>query len=377
MRRVSVCPNPGENAVAASRPFLDPIADLESSWRSRPGCGNSGHRRFLAAVMRKKCGRVVPNPIWWCILETIRKVAISKNWQMAITCQARCIGTLKQVKYWSKMKPPFVFQKVSNHGSANPIVARLAIQTFDLIQWLRAADDEKKMIIDNYLELQRRLLSCFDIHERLIAARRKALADAEKVWGQGQNTVPHVIGLQEEVESFLFAAKTYLREVARLLNNLFQANLADDSAIFWDPKGGDSRVAVWAQRRFGANHGTTKMLASEADWISEIIRKRNAVEHPEGKSGTLKITNFEARAEGVLPPLWAREGSDDALPSDIYKDIPIMMDNLLTMAEDLLVDAIHANPLFPQIIFARIPEEKRNPEAPVRINATVDLGQLQ
>lgn len=273
------------------------------------------------------------------------------------------------------MKQPFVFQKTSNHGSSNPIVARLAIQTFDLIQWLNVSDEEKKAIIDNYLDLQRRLLNCFDIQQRLLAARDEALSGAVEIWGSGQNTVPHVIGMQDEVENFLFSAKTYLREVARLLNNLFRANLPNEAAIFWDPKGGESKVAQWAKDRFGEDHGTTRMLLSEADWIGEIVRKRNAVEHPNGKSGVLKVVNYERIAAGIIPPHWSREGTSPIGPTDLYKDISVTMDNLLTLGEDLLIEAIRNDPAFPQIILAFVPEEDRDPKAPVRIRATVDLRQ--
>lgn len=271
------------------------------------------------------------------------------------------------------MKPPFIVQKTSNHGASNPVVARLGIQTIDLVQWLAVEDGDKKSITDIYLDLQRRLLNCFDIYQRLLAAQDKALADAEEAWGRGQNTFPHIIGLQDEVESFLFAAKCYLREVACLLNILFQTGLKDEAAIFWNNKGEDSEVTTWAKAHFGVDHGTTRMLASEADWISEIVRLRNAVEHPGGKSGTLKLTNFEARPEGIVPPSWAREGADEKPPSDLFRDISIMLDNLLTFAEDLLVDAIHSKPIFPQIKIGQIPEDDRNPDAPVRLKATVDL----
>lgn len=275
------------------------------------------------------------------------------------------------------MKPPFIIQKTSNHGTENPIVARLAIQTVNLIKWLAVDDQEKKAIIDIYLDLQRRLLNCYDIHQRLLLARENTLADAVTVWSQGQRTIPHVIGLQEEVESFLFAAKTYLREVARLLNKLFQADLKNDSSIFWDPKGRESDVAIWAKRHFGEDHETAKMLASEADWIGEVIRSRNAIEHPEGWSGTLIINNFEARPEGIVPPSWARQGAQAKAPSDLYNDIQITLDNLLTFAEDLLVDAVRANPVFPQIIIVHIPEAERNKDVPIRYDVTVDLTNIK
>jgi hypothetical protein len=271
------------------------------------------------------------------------------------------------------MKQPFVFQKTSNHGSANPIVARLAIQTCDLIQWLNVSDEEKKSIIDIYLDLQRRLLSCFDIQQRLLAARDEALSEAVRVWEGGHNTVPYVIGLQDEVENFLFSAKTYLREVARLLNTMFRANLPNEAVIFWNPQGGQSKVVEWAKGRFGEDHGTTRMLFSEAEWIGEIVRKRNAIEHPNEKSGVLKVANYERITAGIVPPHWSREGANSIGPSDLYNDISATMDNLLTLGEDLLIEAIRNDPTFPQIILAFVPEKDRDPKAPVRIRATVDL----
>ena len=275
------------------------------------------------------------------------------------------------------MRPTFYLQKVSKHGASNPVVARLSIQTADLIQWLAVSDGERKEILGLYLELQRRLLSCFDIRSRLLRARDEALEDAKHAWDKGQNTVPHIIGMQEEVEGFLFSAKIYLREVARLLNKLFEAELANDSAIFWSPKGGASVVATWATERFGADHGTTSMLASEASWVSEIVCFRNAVEHPGGKSGTLKLTNFEPHPEGIMPPTWARVGADERPQSDLFNDMTVMLDNLLTLAEDLLVDAIHARPVFPQIKIVQLAEDRRDRHAPVRFKATVDIGKFK
>ena len=273
------------------------------------------------------------------------------------------------------MVTPFEIQKVSNHGVGNPIVARLTIQSHDLLQWLNVDQVKREAIFSHYMELMRRLLACFDAQSRLINARTETVERSEKIWEEGNHTTPHVVSLQDEVESFLFASKTYLREVARLLNLLFEAGLPCDSSIFWDPKGQKSEVVKWAEDTFGSDHETTNMLASEADWISELARKRNAVEHPGGKSGTLRVKNFERLpGGGIRPPVWARDYDDEGQATDIYKDISVLMDNMLTVAEDFLVDAIRANPSFPMILIAMIPEQDRDKSCPVRLRPTVNLG---
>lgn len=273
------------------------------------------------------------------------------------------------------MVTPFEIQKVSNHGVGNPIVARLTIQSHDLLQWLNVDKVKREAIFSHYMELMRRLLACFDAQSRLINARTETVERSEKIWKEGNHTTPHVVSLQDDVESFLFASKTYLREVARLLNLLFEAGLPCDSSIFWDPKGQKSKVVEWAEDTFGSDHETTNMLASEADWISELARKRNAVEHPGGWSGTLRVKNFERLpGGGIRPPVWSRDYDDEGQATDIYKDISVLMDNMLTVAEDFLVDAIKANPSFPMILIAMIPEQDRDKSCPVRLRPTVNLG---
>lgn len=273
------------------------------------------------------------------------------------------------------MVTPFEIQKTSNHGTANPIVARLAVQSNELLQWLDVDQVKREAILSHYLELMRRLLACFDIQTRLTNAKTDTIEQSERIWREGNQTTPHVIGLQDEVENFLFSSKVYLREVARLLNLLFEAELPYDSRIFWNPNGQKSEVVRWAEDTFGPDYETTKMLASEADWISELAKKRNAVEHPEGKSGTLRVENFKRiEGGGICPPVWARDYEEQGQATDIYNDISVLMENMLTFAEDVLVDAIRAYPSFPQVLIGMIPEKDRDASCPVRLRPTVDLG---
>ena len=271
------------------------------------------------------------------------------------------------------MRPTFVIQKISNHGPSNPIVARLVVQSKDLIQWLNAPDDVRQKILKLYIDLHYRLLNCYEVQQRLLAAKDATIESAKAAWNESMESTPYVIGLEGEAENFLLSAKRYLRELVFLLNTLFDAQLPTEASIFWNPKGGESKLGEWAKKKFGTSHDTAQMFASEAEWVSEIVQKRNAVEHPGGKSGTLIVKNYQRLAEGFCPPLWARDGSNSTPPTDVYNDIQTAMDNLLTLTEDILIEASRNDPSFPQILFVEIPDEQRDTAVPVRIKAKVDL----
>ena len=323
----------------------------------------AGHSRDGHTLMSRLCCAALPSVSGSFSTASANPCDINATWP-ASTCD---IG--------NKLRPPrFIVQQVYEHGAGNPIVARLALQTFDLVQWLDADKKRRENIFAAYLELHRRLLSCFEFQVRLVAARDKTLKDAEEKICRGEYTVPFVISLQAEVEGFLLASKQYLRELARTVNLLFDAGLDTEAKVFWAQNGEISDVARWAMDRFGPDHHFSKMLISESEWVSELVKKRNAVEHPGGRSGALITENFQANEAGFTPPSWQRSG-DNCIneKSDIYCDLDVLMSNLLTFAEDLLVSAIQLNPVIPMVIFAEIPVQQRDPNSPVRIRPVLDL----
>jgi hypothetical protein len=127
----------------------------------------------------------------------------------------------------------------------------------------------------------------------------------------------------------------------------------------------------WAKRFGGANSLVTMVLADQK-WITELVRSRNAVEHPGELSGTLTIQNIRAHpkeAGSYISPTWQRTGNAE---SDLLKDMDCGLDNLLTFGEDLLVEIIRLGELGKMIAFYQIPEAERNRDCPVRIR--VDLS---
>ncbi|MGH7924513.1 MAG: hypothetical protein ACREQH_07985, partial [Candidatus Binatus sp.] len=111
-------------------------------------------------------------------------------------------------------------------------------------------------------------------------------------------------------------------------------------------------------------------LVSEQDWVGELIRKRNAAEHPGERSGTLKIENFKVTKEGYLiPPTWRR---DESPATDVFQDLETYLDNLLTLAEEVLVWCIFHRTESDIQVF-EIPEKDRNPTCPIRLRLQAQI----
>jgi hypothetical protein len=85
-----------------------------------------------------------------------------------------------------------------------------------------------------------------------------------------------------------------------------------------------------------------------------------------GFSGTLTITNVRVFAEGFVPPTWQRTGDAE---SSITHDMDVILYNMLTLAEELLVHATMDKGHFEHVRFYEIPADQRRPEMPIRFRA--------
>jgi len=250
-------------------------------------------------------------------------------------------------------------QRVSNYGTSHPVVARLPIQSLELVQWADLPKDKREAVISIYDGLKNRLLKCHECYDRLKAASKETL-EAGHVDSTGSQIRPYLIGLENEAETFLYESKNYFRDLLGVINVFFRIGFHEARNFYTTSGKGDVKLSKWAGRRFGPADSFTGMLRNEQDWIRELIRKRNAVEHPGEKSGTLRIGNFQLAPDGlVVPPSWHR---DSLPPTDLLVDIEAAMDNMLTLAEDVLVACITKTAKFPIIEFAAIPEKGPEPQ---------------
>ncbi|MDD1628379.1 MAG: hypothetical protein LUQ26_13050 [Methylococcaceae bacterium] len=259
----------------------------------------------------------------------------------------------------------FVLKQISNVGSANPIVARLSLQFHEIIAFYDLADDAKEKIgLVLNKQIQQRLLAC----EKIAIELNNEITDALKIIREmGLKTqsngrvleLPHIIGLEERIEPYLYNAKSCLRDILKIFNIVFGTNFNEtryDLAI------------KWASEKFGAEDALTIFLKTDHDlWIHKIIRMRNAIEHPGGHSGLLKIQNFEVKSDNaqatITEPSW---NLNDEIPTLIRCDIHVFVNNILEFAEDVVISALEKVGKPSMLAVQEIPKDQRHQEAPVR-----------
>jgi hypothetical protein len=92
------------------------------------------------------------------------------------------------------------------------------------------------------------------------------------------------------------------------------------------------------------------------------------------------IRNFHFEPDGSLAaPDWRHDkvGKTEYGPASIVEDMRIGVENLLTLAEDILVMWAVDHPAFPSAMAMRvIPENERNPACPIKIQDGPASGAL-
>ncbi|MGZ8096704.1 MAG: hypothetical protein ACXWUD_10745 [Methylosarcina sp.] len=259
----------------------------------------------------------------------------------------------------------FILKQVSDVGSGNPIVARLSLQFRSILDFY-SFDYITKESIQSVL--------CNDIQKRLIACDRLAkevIDEIEKVLNElienglktqsGRRVIesPYIINLEERIESYLYNAKSCLRDSLKIYNIVFNTNFTEaryDKAI------------EWAEREFGNDDAIAKFLKANHElWIRKLVKMRNAIEHPGCHSGLLHIKNFDfVTTDGgtvIQEPIWYL--NDDS-PTTIRSNIHVFVKNILELTEAIVLSVLDKQEKSSMLHILEIPENQRREEAPIR-----------
>jgi hypothetical protein len=136
-------------------------------------------------------------------------------------------------------------------------------------------------------------------------------------------------------------------------------------------------LVEFAEKTFGAADRNTNMLKEAAPTIEDLISMRNTVEHADGYSGKLVISNFMLGVDRKIgEPTWHREkdGKAASEPSSIRADMESYIHNPLALEEDVLVSWASGHLQVSDMMrVAFILEDKRNPLCPVKWTVTATL----
>ena len=270
-------------------------------------------------------------------------------------------------------------QQLSDYGTSSPIVARLSIQTKDLLPFFEISDFKRAEIFSIFFSnIQPKLMACDRIKESLtneVLTHQKSIDDCGlQIQTHGNAyTLPAILELEHRVETFLYSAKSVLRDLTQIFIILFDKDFQRRARF--------NEVLKWAKDTFGIEDEYVKMLNEDQKWIKRIVDMRNAVEHPGGGSGTLHIDNFTSIEDDqkvmVIEPRWSLNNDSKI---SIVQEMNVIVSDLLTFCEETLVLNIQRfKKPFP-IQIAEIPEKERDPACPVRfkieINAKINSFQV-
>jgi len=63
----------------------------------------------------------------------------------------------------------FVLKKLSDHGTSNPIVARLAVQTHEVIRFFSLPKEKQDRLLEIYINMVKpRLLQCMELSDNIV-----------------------------------------------------------------------------------------------------------------------------------------------------------------------------------------------------------------
>ncbi|WP_313010934.1 hypothetical protein [Brevundimonas sp.] len=260
---------------------------------------------------------------------------------------------------------PFVISRTSNVGTTHPTVARLMIQTGELVAAANMTSTEKDEINTIYFkELQPVLLECWNIRDSISAEVTDCLTNCE-IDAKDNRVIRmrSVNQLEQRAENFLYQAKNYLRNTLRVWNWFYGADFADASAYILNGKETQSKLEAWALKEFGPDDRRTLLIQSEQQWAVPLIRMRNALEHPGGFSGTVYMENITVTGQRFMVPTW-RRNDEPAWP--MVAAMSHFLDDMLAMGEDIL--AVNIEPrLHPVSMIYEVPEAERDPMQPCRL----------
>lgn len=287
---------------------------------------------------------------------------------------ARCqqIGNIRDM--------PFEFKTVLEHGTSNPIAARLSLQILEILNHCNASKDIQENVRDLYMNsLLKKLMRCWEIKERF----KKELADAVNKYKPPAGVdasvlVPQIARLEEECHDFLYGAKNFVRDVLQVVNHLYGTDFKEASEFYSAKKKGSQSLVEFVEKTFGPDDGKTKFLKDAVPSIEDLIRMRNAVDHPGGFSGKLIIKNITLAADKTMhEPRWHRERGGKAIyePSSIRADMETCIYNLLFLGEGIFVSWASDHLKVPGLMcVACIPENERNPDRPIKWTVTLSQG---
>lgn len=241
-------------------------------------------------------------------------------------------------------------------GTSNPIVARMSLGLFGIIDFSQLSKEKKENLKANCHEIMQLLVLAEKTAKPIIEEIERIVTDIKQHGIKTQSdgrciNVPSALTIGNS-RSFIKYAKQVLQKVAENINIIFDKSY--NGPHF-------HKIRDDFMKEFGSDFVVTKLLIDDQSWIKKIIELRNEDEHP--NTGKPYCNNFDVNQDKtgkfviILPTFF--EGTQIGNALEVYSH------NLLTFSEEITVFSLEK--FFPEIAtICEIPENKRRVESPTR-----------
>lgn len=264
---------------------------------------------------------------------------------------------------------PWVVSDIPKIGSANPIVARVFIQSADALakKTFKTKVDDRQ-ILELMHACKEDLLVCEAIHAGLKPEaldivgmiERKELAREGKVL----NPFPQIPDLSARATAFLTATKRACQRITAVFSEFYGVQITNPRF--------DKMLAHLKKQR-PDNSKYIQFLEENIKNITNILDLRNFQEHPAPTKKTT-IRNYRLTPHGIRPPSWHVSGNPE---SPMIGDMEVILDFMVYFSETNFFYCLLDN-LGGRIPWrlVELPDDKRNKDCPVRYKLEIDISQL-
>ena len=270
---------------------------------------------------------------------------------------------------------PWVSSPVANVGSSNLTIARVLLQSRDIVE-LAAYDDkfDKDAVLKQMYQCKEALLACEKFANRLtknidlILEQINKHGIAKDNHGRGLNPFPQVDDLNEDCGSLFIQINRAIKLICELPKIFLGLDKLDSNF---------DHLSERLTRELGEESQIVKFVRGNAETVRYLIDLRNYHEHP--KAVKTVIENFKVMPDGgIQVPVWYFEGRGEPIPYSIRANCIAAVDLVRDIAEHLFLHLIlHFHSETSPFVLYQIPEEEISQETPIRYRLTIDPSKFK
>lgn len=248
-------------------------------------------------------------------------------------------------------------------GSRHLIVARVLLQSSELIDKCDISDGRKTQARLALLSCKDALIACEVVAKRVLL-QDKAICDQFKTNGvvnPGNSLhLPQVQALRVDVSCYLICAARAIRAICEVAEVLLEISLM---------KKNFDRLGKALEAKYGSELALVKYVNNHADRVRYLLSLRNYDEHPGGDGNFTVVRNFHFDGKEINAPTWHLEGNRITPPARICDEMVELKQFVSAIAEGTVLLAVTAILRKPFKV-AEIPADQVNADWPVKFRVT-------